>query len=144
MEALTRFIGQRLRYKASRHWAGPRPLCRDSQLLRAITAHVGYPEDLSVEVRQALKQIDRGDAAHVMAIAAFAGIAYGRPKASAGQIAECRSALRDMDETAVFWTNGDWTNDNLSWRPLSKATFDCGVIGYDDRHAFIFWVEEED
>jgi len=46
---------------------------------------------------------------------------------------------------AVFLGNGSWQpGGSMTWTPMSEATFDCGVIGYDAGSAFIFWVEEED
>lgn len=50
-----------------------------------------------------------------------------------------------MKEGAIFLSNGLWgLESQCSWHPLTSATFDCGVIGYDANNAFIFWVEEED
>ncbi|MBL8554669.1 MAG: hypothetical protein JNL41_10360 [Phenylobacterium sp.] len=33
---------------------------------------------------------------------------------------------------------------SVSWRPLSKATFDTGILGVGRTLAFIVWAEEED
>ena len=58
---------------------------------------------------------------------------------------EAKSALSDLAENATFMGNGRWEDaPSLSWAPLTTATFECGIIGFDDKFAFIFWVEEED
>jgi hypothetical protein len=50
-----------------------------------------------------------------------------------------------LADDAAFFGNGLWDRTALSsWTPLTAATFDCGLIGYDAEQAFIFWVEEED
>ncbi len=58
---------------------------------------------------------------------------------------EAKSALNDLHEDATFLSNGHWQEGgSRSWNPLTTATFDCGLIGFDGEHAFIFWIEEED
>ena len=54
-------------------------------------------------------------------------------------------ALAELGARATFLANGRWDDaPSPSWMPLTGATFECGVIGLGDEHAFIFWVEEED
>lgn len=90
-------------------------------------------------------QVDIREAAYVLALAGTRGLAYNNRAPSAGSINASLSALRDLSADAVFLTNGDWKHSgSCTWSPLSTATFDCGVIGYDSTNAFIFWVEEED
>lgn len=58
---------------------------------------------------------------------------------------EAANALNDIDGDATFLSNGMWEKGgSQSWNPLTTATFDCGLIGFDGERAFIFWAEEED
>ncbi|HSJ77979.1 MAG TPA: hypothetical protein VK913_04510, partial [Erythrobacter sp.] len=62
-----------------------------------------------------------------------------------GVVRQAKQAFDVLSDEAVFFSNGHWGHDkDNSWSPLSSATFDCGVIGYDGEIGFIFWVEEED
>jgi hypothetical protein len=83
-------------------------------------------------------------AAHVLAVAGTTGLAYGRPVLREERRKEAAEALRDLGDTASFVSNGYWSSGSRGWWPLSSSTFDCGLIGFDDRNAFIFWAEEED
>jgi len=72
-------------------------------------------------------------------------LAYGRGPPQKWSLEEAKRALDLLAEDATFLSNGEWKEGaSNGWTPLTSATFDCGVIGFDDEHAFIFWVEEED
>ena len=89
--------------------------------------------------------LSRADAAHVLAIAGVSSLAHGKPSPPKGPVEDARAALDDLAEGATFLSNGHWRSGVRSgWNPLTSATFDCGVIGFDQENAFIFWVEEED
>jgi len=88
--------------------------------------------------------LDKDEAAYVLALAGTVSLAYGPPSPRQGYVAEAKAALEDLAEDAVFLCNGRWENDSPSWNPMTSATFDCGLIGFDRENAFIFWVEEED
>lgn len=49
---------------------------------------------------------------------------------------------------ARWWTNTDGTHQIpprwSGWTPLTKATFDTGIIGVDDRSVLIVWFMDED
>jgi len=92
-----------------------------------------------------MTRLNRADAARVLATAGTTSLAYDKPSPRSGALIEAKSALADLADGASFFSNGHWEEGvSRSWNPLTPATFDCGVIGFDDEHAFIFWVEEED
>lgn len=45
-----------------------------------------------------------------------------------------------------FFTNGDLFQDNgvQGWNPISKSTFDTGIVIVDEDQIGIVWVEDED
>ncbi|PSJ36266.1 hypothetical protein [Allosphingosinicella deserti] len=130
----------------ARWWIGKRPDVRDSQLARAIAGLVGYPTARSDPFENdGIIRLDRAQAAHVLAVAGTTSLAYDPPSPSEASLAEAKAALKDFAGSATFLGNGHWNPGSpLGYSPLSAATFDCGVIGYDADNAFIFWVEEED
>lgn len=89
--------------------------------------------------------LDRAGAAHVLGVAGTTSLAYGRATPSVGFVRDAQAALAELAGDATFLSNGHWAEgDSIGWTPLTSATFDCGVIGFDHDNAFIFWVEEED
>jgi hypothetical protein len=66
--------------------------------------------------------------------------------------------LAHVGTGAAYVTNGTWADGawaepprrsgsgatGLSWKPLSKATFDAGVLAVGEQVAAILWVEDED
>lgn len=144
LRELLKRMGQR---RAARWWIGARPEVRDGQLLKSITAKVGYPTSADDPFTPGgLKKIGLQDASFTLAMAATRSLAHGSKKPSVSSIREVRDALLELGGNATFFGNGTWQSDDGSaqWTPLSNATFDCGVLGYDTAIAFIFWVEEED
>jgi hypothetical protein len=113
---------------------------------KVIAGEVGLPTSSEdpFEVGR-LVVLDRAGAAHVLAVAGTTSLAYGKPSPPAGFVREAKAALSDLADDATFLSNGLWKDgDAIGWNPLTSATFDCGVIGFDRTNAFIFWVEEED
>ena len=99
--------------------------------------------------RSALKGIERDAAAETLAFAAVEGIAYGPGRAPQAELAAgALVTLQDMQSDASFFSNEDWPNyfrsGGFSFGCISDATFDAGVVGFDSRVAFIFWMEDED
>ena len=89
--------------------------------------------------------MNRAEAAHALAVAGTTSLAYGQPVPRSDALLDAERALAQLGEHARFFSNARWHEpSSIGWMPLTTATFECGVIGYDDRHAFIFWVEEED
>lgn len=146
MQTLERFF-ERLSKKTAAHWwVGPVPDVRASKVAPVIAAQLSYPSGgFDPFVDGGMTQLTRAEAAYVLALAGTRSLAYGNEAPSERLIAQAADALKVLSGKAVFLTNGDWQPDkNHAWNPLSAATFDCGVIGYDEATAFIFWIEEED
>lgn len=139
---LRRFAAQ----SEARWWIGPRPAVRDDLLAAAVAAKAGLPtvaDDALTAGR--MTALDRAAAARVLALAGTLSLAYDPPSPSQYAIDEAASALADLAPDAVFVSNGRWhAGTPIAWNPLTTATFDCGIIGADRAHAFVFWVEEED
>ena len=112
-----------------------------------IAAEVGYPSsEIQPPGTERLIEVDARRAAELLAFFASISLAYGPYKVKEGLRRQAAEALRDLADNARFFTNGTWLAEagGTGWTPLSNATFDGGVIGFDDDHAFIYWVEEED
>lgn len=145
MEALETLLGHYGKRRAARWWIGARPEGRERQLPRLIAAKVGYPTGARDPFAgPGLVRLSLEQAAHVLAVAATTSLAYGSATPKVRPKQEMAEALRGLEGSASFFGNGLWQGGGSGWTPLSSATFDCGVIGYDADTAFIFWVEEED
>lgn len=128
----------------ARWWIGARPSVGDGRLVSIIAAQVGLPTG-NAGLCKRLVRLSRTEAAHVLAVAGTISLAYGADAPNAASVAEAGNALGDLTGDAVFLGNGRWQGGtSVGWNPLTDATFDCGVLGYDEQWAFIFWVEEED
>jgi len=47
--------------------------------------------------------------------------------------------------SATFCTNGSVDERGLlSWSPITDASFDHGIVAFDEKHIGIIWVEDED
>ncbi|GGZ41439.1 hypothetical protein [Asticcacaulis endophyticus] len=146
MNDLEKLLERFARSSNARWWVGERPEGRDGQVSRLIADRIDYPTSKADPFKDyGLVRLDRNQAAHVLAVAGTMSLAHFSGSASKGQIENASEALKLLDGDAVFLSNGFWgLRGPLSWTPLTDATFDCGVIGYDAASAFIFWVEEED
>jgi hypothetical protein len=146
METLTQLLNRYGRRGGSRHWIGPRPAVRDGQLIASILQKVGYPESKEFVAGSSLISLSRKQAARTLSFVATRSLVWhvgGEPPEA--NVKDVLEALKDLEDTAAFFSNGAWAPPGLpSWSPVSNATFDGGVLGYDATHAFIFWVEEED
>lgn len=57
-----------------------------------------------------------------------------------------------VPEPHVYFTNGEWTIDDdesglatlHSWTPISKSSFDSGIVCLGDGRAGVLWVQDED
>lgn len=150
MEKLQSFLKRFGDNGRTRSWLGPRPDVRDRRVPGAIAAMVGYPTSQPDWFQlYKLDQVDRPTAEKLLAFVATTSLAYGNygpPRE--GYRVMAADALKDFGPEAVFLTNSaDWVaGPNVSCRnwPIGTSTFEAGLIAYDDRWAFIFWVEEED
>lgn len=88
--------------------------------------------------------LDWAGAAHALAVAGTTSLAYGKWSPPSGAVKVAKDALKDLSGNASFISNGRWNIAEAWWNPITSATFDCGLIGFDKQNAFIFWVEEED
>jgi hypothetical protein len=146
---LVRFERKRGR-KSVRLWSGPTPTAARKAIPKAIVAQIGYPSSpASLSADWKPTRLERSQAADLLAFLAVESLAYGDyPPPREGLRDAALEALLDLDPKAEFYTNGSWLRSlgwkAPSWTPLSTATFDAGVLGFDDRNAFVFWVEEED
>lgn len=149
MENLEQILKRYGKRAGSRYWFGKRPDVRDNQLVSEILLQIGYPTSRNQFDIGQLITPNWQSAANILGFAATRSLAYDLARApSEGTVKEALTALRDLDSTAVFRANGAWRawndQDLKSWVPVSSATFDAGLLGYDQTNAFIFWVEEED
>ncbi len=146
MQALESLLGTLGRRRSARWWIGETPEGRRGQLPRLIAAKVGYPTAPEDPFQaNGLIGLDDRQAAHVLAVAATVGLAhpFRAPRESVRK--EARQALRELGEDRSFFGNGLWEAGGTGgFTPMTSATFDCGLIGFDARCAFIFWVEDED
>ncbi len=146
MHTLEALLSRLARRSHARWWIGERPDVREGQLAKFIAGQVGLPTSRENPFGgDRMVSLDRAGAAHVLAVAGTTSLAHGRPSPAAGWIRDAKAALADFADDAIFLSNGHWKEgDAIGWSPLTSATFDCGVIGFDNDNAFIFWVEEED
>jgi len=146
MQTLETLFRKFARRSHARWWIGKRPEVRKGQLAKAIAEQVGLPTSLDDPLAgDRMIFLDRAHAARVLALAGTTSLAYGERSPSTRSFQDAKEALNDLAPDATFLSNGQWSADApLGWNPITSATFDCGVIGFDHENAFIFWVEEED
>lgn len=146
METLEKLLNRFARHKVARWWTGPRPDGRARQMPALIAAQVGYPTSDADLSTGSLASLTRKQAADVLALAGTTSLAHGPFSPRTGYVQDAYKALGDLADDAVFLSNSLLQEGAArGWRTLlTNATFECGVIGYDATHAFLFWVEEED
>lgn len=132
----------------ARWWIGSRPAGPAHSVPRTIAASIGYPTARHDPFAPpGLMALDFRRAAHVLAVAGTVGLAYGFRAPRADDVKSAALALNALTSSRKFIANGLWdaaANGSMEWNPLTSATVDCGLIGFDRDHAFIFWIEEED
>lgn len=146
MQTLEKLLSRFAEETDSRWWIGKKPDVREGQLTKTIAQQVGLPTSTDDPfVRDGMFRLDRANAARVLAVAGTTSLAYEQPSPRSEVLTDTKSALDDLGEDATFFSNGRWeAGGSQSWNPLTTATFDCGLIGFDHENAFIFWIEEED
>lgn len=146
MSELERFLRRLSRRAGARWWIGPLPNVRAGKIAKTIAEQLSYPSgDFDPFLTDGMVGLSRTEAAYVLALAGTRSLAYLNKPPSVGVVRQAKHAFDALSDKAVFFSNGHWGHGkNNSWSPLSSATFDCGVIGYDGEIGFIFWVEEED
>ena len=114
-------------------------------MARSIATHIGYPTAAYDPFADGLLTLDGRQAAHMLAVAGTVGLAYGFQLPCEADVERAAKALDALGRRRWFFGNGLWRADQgRTWTPLRAATFDRGLIGFDEAQAFIFWVEEED
>jgi hypothetical protein len=146
MQTLETLFNRFAKRSNARWWLGQRPNGREVDMGRMIAGRVCYPTATEDPIdADHLIRVNWQQAAHILALAGTTSLVYGRRLPPDEQIEAAKQALKDMTGDATFLSNGLWNSfDGAHWSPLTTATFDCGVIGFDSKNAFIFWVEEED
>lgn len=129
----------------ARWWIGNRPDCAKEESPKNIARNVGLPTSRHNFIEnEGMTFLDKAEAAFVLALAGTQSLAYETKPPTREAVLDAIAALNDLDDNAIFLTNGSWARMGFGWNPLTTATFDCGVIGFDEARAFIFWIEEED
>ena len=145
MQALEALFHGYAKQSLARWWVGARPVVRDVQVAKAIARQVGLPKSADDPfANSGMILLDWAGAVHVLAVAGTTSLAQDRWSPSAGAVTDAKATLSNLNGNATFISNGRWNVEEPWWSPITSATFDCGVIGFDDQSAFIFWVEEED
>jgi hypothetical protein len=146
MHNLEKLLKRFAKQRNARWWVGDRPDRREGEMGRMIATQVAYPTSTTDPFADGgMVRLTKEQAAHVLAVAGTTSLAYGKPLPPEGQFKDAWDALNDLIGDVTFLSNGLWdARASLSWNPLTSASVDCGVIGYDTKNAFIFWVEEED
>jgi hypothetical protein len=116
-------------------------------------AHPDWPADFltppDAPTIDQLEEIDAEAARRVLGYLLTHDLAYSVAAAPPDRAGELAAAFISTLRTPTRW----WTNnDGLSrtpprltgWTPLTRATFDSGVIGVDDRSVLIVWFMDED
>ena len=143
MQALESLFRSYSRRRPARWWIGETPDERQGRIPRAIASRIGYPTAVEDPFSaDGLVRLDDRQAAHVLAVAGTVSLAHGFGVPKPSREKEALLALSQFAEDRSFFGNGLWKTP--AWTPMTSATFDCGLIGFDSRWAFIFWVEEED
>lgn len=152
MERLEALFRQFSRRSCSRWWIGERPQVRIGQMPLAIAKILDLPSAADDPFAgDGLVALSAEAAAHVLAVAGTTDLAYGMARPRNGAVADATAALGDLEDDATLLGNGFWKweassprGGHMSWLPMTSATFDCGVIGFDRANAFIFWAVGED
>jgi len=97
-------------------------------------------------LREDWKEIDRRMAQTILQAVLYRDLAYNAEIMTAKracQLAEQFLAL--FTEQARYFTNAVFESSRLSmWSGITEATFDTGVICFDNKLVGILWVQDED
>jgi hypothetical protein len=81
----------------------------------------------------------------VLALAGTCRLADQFHTPSSVRVEEAQALLQGLEAGATFLSNQSWGPRNSGHKAfLTNANFECGVIGFDSKSAFIYWVEEEE
>ena len=130
---------------------------RDCGFLR-ITSIRNYNYGLDIVLKELgfvtdekyLKCISFEDAVLVTKAILWKDLAYGSEMMKENEaLSAAKELLDDYAEIETeYYTNGDWVNyhdkSGCSFSPLTKATFDAGIIIKNKEFAACIWVQDED
>lgn len=75
----------------------------------------------------------------MLAVAGTVDLAYDFRLPRRDDVQRAATALNGLGDRRWLFGNDLWRADQArTWMPLSAATFDCGLISFDQRQAFIF------
>jgi len=91
------------------------------------------------------KEIDLVAAKQIVSEIIFRDLAHGTQMTTGEHACLLAEEFLGIFEQSRFFTNAIFENGTLStWYPVSKSTFDTGVVCLDDTKIGILWVQDED
>jgi hypothetical protein len=119
---------------------------RENQIAPMIAQRLGYPASpINPFQKGGLVPLDAKQAAYVLAMAGSCSLLDPFHRPASSRVEEAQTVLQGLEAGATFLSNQTWGLKIPERKTyLSSSTFECGVIGFDSKSAFIFWVEEED
>jgi hypothetical protein len=143
-EMLVAVARERGGYAGFRSWFGETPRAGDGAY--AIARMAGYAIAPSTGGLLELTRDEALTALGFFAVDSMVMSTHRDLSASLRQVIE--AGLARLGPEARFYSNGRWGQSSESgsfgWHPLSEATFDGGVLGFNAEVVFILWCEEED
>ena len=92
--------------------------------------------------------LNKKQAVQILTHVLYEDMAYNSRIMEEEKAAELANKFLDLfiEEDTLFVTNGMFykTTDSGSWSDISNATFDSGVIAFDNNRLGIVWFENED
>jgi len=89
--------------------------------------------------------IDRTVAQSLLTVVLHKDLAYKMEAMTLDFASTAAKCFIDIfSKEARFFTNGTWLNDTAGWTPITNATFDAGVVAFDELQIGVLWVEDED
>lgn len=143
-------------FEGFRSWTGPQPYADQGFEPHAIARRIGYPAAFGAD---AFVELDADEAAALARFFVGGDMVYAtRRPVSASTAGDIERAISALGPEARYVSNArwhrpppphpvvvdGWAASSMAMRPLSKAAFDGGLIGFNGHAAFIFWVEQED
>jgi hypothetical protein len=97
------------------------------------------------------REISREEAASLLAAVIERDLAYRAPRLGAAPAGSAAAEFLGIfsGPDALFFTNGELglthsLGKTGAWAPLTRATFDTGVVAIEGKKLGVFWIEDED
>ena len=129
-----------------RSWFGALDDLRGETTATDIARHLGARLSDTFDDGSLVSLTDQ-EAARALSFVASNSMAYPRSiQPNPELIEQIYAGLAALGTDARFYSNGEWHRSDslISWKPLTEATFDTGVIGLNPSVGFMIWAEEED